>query len=918
LGPQVAPGVAKATTRLNQSYAALILAFASGVILVFMPGMDQMLPARWAALFILAFFLPGYLSASLIFKRIDMKGLEIVAIGLGLSLIVFPLTSLALTLYFHIVNQLQVLLAISTVIVTLAGMSSLRDSSKTQLGRSFFHSFFPCLRKYQWILAIIVLAATVRLTAFFLIYRNSISSDIDMWLVYEIADGKLLNNYTSIWHYLGMAPYSYPILFHLFSASVKNLGQLLPSGLFLINLVPSLIPLLFCYSIIKDSYGERPALISTFALCSAPIFVYDTLPGTFKARVLFYAFISAELYCASRILKGQKKFWPLLFLFALASSLTYREAIPMNVFIVAVLLSTILLQSQLRPVRLLGGVSTVLGATLFALSYITYTPSLGLTQTLISGLAKQGPLLIFSLAGVLYSVKRGRTIDHFLSTTTLVMLTAALLNWKAADSAPILLAPLSGVGLIYSFRLKDKIRRFRPSVNLKTAALAIIMVGLITTLFGLTYYPSKYYIEAKPQVFNEIEAIRHFISASKPQNGAIVYGTGYTGLSIKQAYASIFILGPEQETFFYTYSLHHLVSTDFDPWIIKHPEVVYESTLQLHHSLFTHNGEDLRQLLEGFSIQYLIIENTSTTDNWARSNNANLEERFATLHYKVYEVSATKPEVALLRFLEEDLPENAKVLAPYYMAPSINQVRRAFLMDGLKESFNFNHIHLYERLRGRTNRTEILDNLMRNIGTLTELYDHPTQLAPFAVRNDFDYIVSDNPDTTNELVTLGHKLLFSQSNLALLTANKAITTQSTNTTNTITIVHEPYTLTVNVFDATSFTPERYSLTSPASSVHVELQRNGVKVGDGKTDSSGTIIFQVPSGGYTVSVTEGNLTVRRQVEVESYTFVPTVIHHPTEDPMQKFSVPLLLLVALLASIPGISISKLRPSTRDEDN
>ena len=914
--PRVGPGVAKATTRLNQSYAALILAFASGFILVFMPGMDQMLPARWAALFILVFFLPGYLSASLILKRTELKSLEIVAIGLGLSLIVFPLTSLALTLYFHIVNQLQVLLAISTIIVTLAVMSSLRDSSKTQLGRSFFHSFFPCLRKYQWILAIIVFAATVRLAAFFLIYRNSVSSDIDMWLVYEIADGKLLNNYTSIWHYLGMAPYSYPILFHLFSASVKNLGQLLPSGLFLINLVPSLIPLLFCYSIIKDSYGERPALISTFALCSAPIFVYDTLPGTFKARVLFYAFIYAELYCASRILKGQKKFWPLLFLFTLASSLTYREAILMNVFIVAVLLSTMLLRSQLRPIRLLGWVSTVLGATLFALSYITYTPSLGLTQTLISGLAKQGPLLIFSLAGVFYSVKRGRTIDHFLSTTTLVMLTAALLNWKAADSAPILLAPLSGVGLIYSFRLKDKIRRFRPSVNLKTAALAIIMVGLITTLFGLTYYPSKYYIEAKPQVFNEIEAIRHFISASKPQSGAIVYGTGYTGLSIKQAYASIFILGPEQETFFYTYSLHHLVSTDFDPWIIKHPEVVYESTLQLHHSLFTHNGEDLRQLLEGFSIQYLIIENTSTTDNWAQSNTANLEERLATQHYKVYEASATKPEVALLRFLEDDLPENAKVLAPHYMAPSINQVRTEYLMKGLKDSFNFNYIHLYERLRGGTNRTKVLDSLMMNIGTLTELYDHPIQLVPFALRNGFDYIVSDNPDTTNKLVTLGQKILFSQSNLALLTANKTIAAQSTNTTNTI--VHEPYTLTVNVFDATSFTPERYSLTSPAYNAHVELQRNGVKVGEGNTDPSGTIIFRVPSGGYTVLATEDELTVKRQIKVDSYTFVPTVIHHPKEDPMQKFLAPLLLLVALLASIPSISMRKLRPLARDEDN
>lgn len=237
-------------------------------------------------------------------------------------------------------------------------------------------------------------------------------------------------------------------------------------------------------------------------------------------------------------------------------------------------------------------------------------------------------------------------------------------------------------------------------------------------------------------------------------------------------------------------------------------------------------------------------------------------------------------------------------------------------MKDLKDSFNFDYIHLYERLRGGTNRTETLDKLMTNMGTLTELYDHPTQLAPFALRNGFDYIVSDNPDTTNELVTLGQKLLFSQSNLALLTANKTITTQSTTPNNTI--VHKPYTLTVNVFDATSFTPERYSLTSPASNVRVELQLNGVKVSDGKTDSSGTIILQVPGGGYTVSVTEGNLTVRSQVEVESYTFAPIVIHHPTEDPMQKFSAPLLLLVALLASIPSISIRKLRPSTRDEDN
>jgi hypothetical protein len=901
-------GLPEFISRSLPFYVAMILAFASALVLVLMPIMDELL-FRWAAIFFLVFLLPGCLLALAIFKRTEMEIVEIAAIGLGLSLVIFALMSLALNLY-HTPSQLQILSSTLIIVAILAAINSLRDSSKKQSNNT---SFRKILSTYKWISLIMVFALTVRLASFLLLYKNAISSDIDIWLVYEVADGKLLSNYTSIWHFFGIAPYSYPILFHLFTASVKVLGQLRASDLFFINIVPSLIPLLFCYGIVKNSYDERSALISIFAFSTAPIFIFDTLPGTFKARPLFYAFISAELYCASRILKGQNKFWPLLFLFALVSSLTYREADLMCILIVTVLTSAVLTKHKRTPLRLAGVALSILGSTFFAFSYIAYTPSLGLIQTLASGLAKQGPLIIFCLAGAFYAIKRGSSIDYFLSTITLVVLAVALLNWKAADSAPIILAVLSGVGISNFTKapagLLGKLKTLRPVANPRLGALAILMVGLATTAFGLTYYTNKYYLGTKPQVFDEIGAVRQFVQESKPQRGTIVYGTGYTGLSLEGAYASVFVLGPEQQTLFYTYSLDHLVSTDFDPWIVKHPELVYESTLQLYHSLYTHNGEDLKQFLESFSIQYLIVENTSATDAWAQANRQNLEERFATQHYRVYEALTTKPLIAMLKFIDYSLPEDARVLAPYYMSPSISEVRREYVTKDLEGLFDFNYIHLYERFKGGPDRTKLLDNLRMKIGTLRGLYDNSSQLVAFAFKNGFNYVITDNVDLRNKLVNLGQNLLFSQDNLALLEVNENAAARSTLTTGIST--RTQFTLTTNIFDATSYTSERYSLTSPAPNIYVKLQRDGEKIAEGYTDHSGTVIFQIPSGKYAVISATDNVTDERQVEVNSYTFVPIVIHHQEEDPMQKYSTTFLLVIAALVLIPNAPIKKSKP-------
>jgi len=762
---------------------------------------------------------------------------------------------------------------------------------------------------HRYVLLILVSAVAVRLASYYLIYTYAFSPDPDMWLVSLISDSRLLESYTSVWHYLGLAPYSYPVLFHFLCALLKTSLNLSSSDLFLVNLVFPVVTLASVYLMVKSLRGQETALMSTFALSVSPIFVFETLLNTFKAKQLSYALVALELWSAISILRGRRGAVALFPLILLTSVFTYREALPMGILILAVLASCILANRGDRsfvenPVylRLAVVLLSAFGALIFTVSYVLYTPSLGVAETIVSSLIKQGPLLLFCIAGAFYALKGRTATDRFILTLTLVPLSTALINWKAGDSAPIFLAPLAGVGLVRVLRAPNPAMYIKVAKRNRSPSVLIILVGLATTVFGLTYYPAKYYVMLQPQAFDEIDQIHRFIAGKAPQRGAVIYGTGYTGVAVGETYASMIVVGPEQRLFYYMFNLHRLVSTDFDPWMISHPELTYDSTLQLYKSLFSHSGVSLDRFFRNFSVQYLIVEKDPIVDKWTETNRRLLEERLVTRNYRVYEIASTRPQVQLLSFIEQHLPTDAKILAPYSMSCAIGQLRDDDLTRALEETFNLNYIHLYERFTGGPNRSRELSLLKARVKVLNDLYSNPKELVLFAKENGFSYVVSDRKDISTRLSELSQRLMFENEDISLFETLE--TSGTCQAGRSVTAATEPSTLVVNVFETISYSPHRYALSGPAQDCLVKLERDGLEVRNGCTDSSGTIVFSVAPGEYVASASRGELAAKVRVQVSTYAFTPILLHHAREDPTGTLLPFAVLLNSALAIAPTV--------------
>lgn len=768
------------------------------------------------------------------------------------------------------------------------------------------------LVSHRYLVAVLASAIAVRLASYYLLHRHSFSSDVDMWLVSLISGGKLLGSYTSIWHYLGLAPYSYPVLFHLLLAWLKSSLELASSQLFLVNVIPVVVSLTSIYFTVNEFRGRGPALMSILALSTSPIFVFETLPNSFKAKPLCYAFIALALMSAVRVVRGRRRATAPLVLFLLASVFTYRDAIPISILILATVLSCLLGRSKpsmrifREPVslRLVSDSLSMLGASIFTVTYILYTPSLGLTETLVSGLMKQGPLLLFSIPGMLYEAGHKDTASKFVLTLTAIALTTALVNWKAAEAAPLFLAPLAGVGFTDMCRKPWRLKCLKLARGFRIVAVMVILVGLGTMTFGLTYYPSRYYVRLDPEVLDETDQIRLFVADRSPQRGMVVFGSGYTGLALGDAYASMIVLGEEQRLFFHSYNLHHLISTDFDPWIITHPELTYVSTIQLHRSLFSHNGRSLDLLFRSFFIQYVIAERNPRVDEWAQINQNLVKEILTTRSYRVFEVVSTRPQMMLLSFIERNIPADAKILAPYSASLSIGQLNGNDLTRALEITFNFNYIHLYEKLIGGPDRTRELQSVRTQVATLKNLYLNPERLVVYATEKGYGYIVSDSRHISAKLLELRQKPLFVAGDISLFEVAKTELNRKSGTNATATARNS--TLAINVFETMSYSPDRYALGEPAANCQIRLEGTGTEVTLALTDSSGTAIFYVPPGEYVVEATMGDIAAKTNIRVESYTFVPMLLHRPKQD-LTRALLPLMVilnggLAAIAASSP----------------
>jgi hypothetical protein len=579
----------------------------------------------------------------------------------------------------------------------------------------------------------------------------------------------------------------------------------------------------------------------------------------------------------------------------------------MNALIMMVLVTCILRdQSEIGTgrnstwLRLLSVVVVVLGVLTFTLSYILYTPSLGIIGALLSSLTKQGPLLLFCIPGIFCALRDRKAANSFIAVLALISFSSSLFSWKAADSAPIFLAPLSGIGLTSICHTARKIVWAKPFRNPRSVSIIVILIGLTTTVFGLIYYPARYYITHEPQVFDEIGEIHRFVSGNNPQRGMVLYGTGYTELAVGPAYAGMIVIGPEQKPFYYLYNLHHLTSTNFDSQIITHPELTYVSTLQLHQALYSHNGENLNQLLKNFFIQYIVLQRSPRSETWTQINRAYLKERLATKSYKVYEVTSTQSQVQLLSFIEQHLPVDARILAPYSISYAIGQVRNDYLTSALKTAFDLNYPHMYERLVGGPNRSNELSALQERVKTLNNLYSDPERLVTFAKEKNFGYAVC-NRDISKELLQLDQKLIFQNEELFLFEIAKGLEAHQANARR---ITVSDSTLAINIFDTLSYDPDRYALTTPVQECVVKLEQGGLIVREGRTDASGTIILSVPPGNYSVTASTEELTTTVKIQVNEYAFAPILLHHSKEDPgrlLLPFIVTLNSILALAATI-----------------
>jgi len=788
------------------------------------------------------------------------------------------------------------IIAITSFLRSLFRKSSEIAVSATRSG----YAIMSWLKEHTWILAILLLTITIRVFSWQVGNRDSFTRDADMWFVYALEDGKLLEGYSSIWHYLGLSTYSYPILFSALVTMAKTLIEFPASQSFWVIIPLSIIPVSFTYMIALKTYGKTAAILSAFALSTTPVYIFETLPGTFKARALCYAFVAAELYCAYRILERErtsKKGYLILFLlFASASILTYRASLPINLLIIAFLVPSLPVMRRKTILQLISMATAVAGSILFAFAYSTYTPSFGLLETFASCLAKQGPILLLGIIGAIYALRRGRPTDHFNATPSLIALAVALVNWKAADISPLLLAPLSGLGIIQTRTLLGRQLKIKTGINWKALALILLTVGILTTSFSLSYYPQRWYLKGDPKLFDEIEEIRNFLADQPHQRGAVIYGTGYTGMSILGARSSILFIGPEQSTFTKAYILNHLAMSDFDPRIIEHPESIYESMLQLQYSLYSITGEPFGRMLKTYFIQYLVVENDASLQKWEQANAQYIKRIYSTDHYSVYHVTETESEMEMLHFVETQVPEDARLASPYYLSPFLSELRQNYIRDELEATLNFNYIHLLQRISGAKRNIETLNDLESKMKNLKEAYSDADKLISFALKNKLTHIVTDSSQMRLELLNSGRVPVFSSGNLSIFEVGELEFNQSSLKP----MKPEPYTLTVNIFEADSFDPDRYELTGPANDISVQISSDLTVTEVGKTNEAGSASFQVQPGIYSIKAGVGELSATLRVTVDHDTFLPIILHRWRIDPMRNLWVPYMGAISLLAA------------------
>ena len=794
------------------------------------------------------------------------------------------------------------LITIITIVAAISFLSSLfKKSSEIALSaKRSSYAIMPWLKEYSWILAILLLTITIRVFSWQVGNRDSFTRDADMWFVYALEDGKLLEGYTSIWHYLGLSTYSYPILFSALVTMTKTLIEFSASQSFWLTIPLSIIPVSFTYVIARQTYGRTAAILSAFALTTTPIYIFETLPGTFKARALCYAFIAAELYCAFRILEratSNRKGHVILFLlFGSASIFTYRASLPINLLVIAFLTSSLPIMRRRTILRLFSIAIAVVGSILFAFAYSTYTPSFGLLETFASSLAKQGPILLLGIIGAIYALRRGRPTDSFIATPSLIILAVALVNWKAADILPLLLAPLSGLGIVQTRIPLGRQLKMKAGINWKAVALILLTVGILTTSFSLTYYPQRWYLKGESKLFDEIEEIRNFLADQPHQRGAVTYGTSYTGMSILGARSSILFIGPEQSTFVKAYVLNHLAMSDFDPRIMEHPESIYESTLQLQYSLYSLTGETLGRMLKTYFIQYLVIENDASLQKWEQTNAHYIKRIYSTDHYSVYHVTETESEIEMLHIVETQVPEDARLASPYYLSPFLSELRQNYIRDQLEATLNFNYIHLLQRISGAKRGIETLNELESKVKNLKEAYSDAVKLISFALKNKLTHIVTDSSQMRLELLSLGSALIFLSGNLSIFEVSKREFGQDASKL----VKPEPFTLTVNIFEADSFDVNRYALTGPANDISIEISSEQMPSELGRTNEAGSASFQLQPGTYAIEARAGELSATLYVIVDHDTFLPIILHRWRIDPMRNLWAPYIGAISLLAA------------------
>ncbi len=780
---------------------------------------------------LLTLLLPGYALIEVLFPSgQSINSLEKITLGLVLSLAISPMVAIALGL-LSATSSTSLALALSALSTFFALLVVYRRHVLRDHAALDGHA---SITRFGWwqISSIITFVVIVRLLSFLVLDRNMMMSDPEPMIVHDIANGSIPASYASLWHYLGLAPYSYPILFHSLLAELQVLGGFSLSNLFLVNAYIATLPVLIVYVLVNRVYGRSAATLSAFILATAPIFIFETLLGTFKARGMAYAFIAATMYCFTGLLLGKRRgtFLVLGLLLLFASSLTYRAALPVNIFMVLSLLGAALVVKTGRMMRLVGGTFFVLGLVVMAAAYRSYTGSLADLATIPSSLAKEGPLLLAGILGVLAMDRRNRVWKILLSVVGLGSLTIGLMNWKAADVVPILLSPLAGLGLMKLAGLRIPLLK----LNIRRIAAATVLTGLLTTSFAIAYYPSKWYMYQDPQTFDELAYVKDFVAAHL-QKGAIALGSGYTVTALPGSRSGIVIIGEDQRAFVEAFALNMLVTYNFDPGLVwawrTYAGLIYDNSGQFYDSILSLRGNALKQFVITYFVQYIVTENEPYTNKWLSANRPIFSEVLVTNHYKVLEVVPTRPQIRLLAYVNEKLPRGA-ILAPYYLSPFIGQLREDPMQKSLTNILNFNYPLAFERLRRDIPREQV-SNLRSRVLAVEEAYSSALRLLAHASKTNTKYVIVDSyhKDIRERLLSRGQKLVFSEVGLALF----EITASPTQPTAI---------LTVEVI---------HSNGAPVQNTGVSVMaKDGRRVGEGYTDSSGLVTFALPIGAYVVT------------------------------------------------------------------